>query len=81
MFSIYMTVTVVLSALLSFAHCSSFPTHDYPRRSAPNGLVHSPKPHRQLKAVRAESQIAKRDIGQALRCEHELHYVDGKHSF
>lgn len=79
MFSFCMSLTVFLSALISFGHCSSVPIRKDHRRSAHDGLVHSPKYHRELKAARAESQIGKRDIGQGLGCDHELHYVDGKY--
>ncbi len=80
MFSVYMSWTGLLLALVSFSHCSSFPFAENHRFSAHDGLVHSPVHNRQLKAARVESQIGKRDISQAFRRDHELHYVDGKYN-
>jgi hypothetical protein len=71
-----MKLIVLLSVLVSFSRCSS---ERNALLSARDDLIHLPRSNRLLKAAQVESQIGKRDIAQALRCDHELHYVDGKY--
>ncbi|KAL9000637.1 MAG: hypothetical protein Q9169_000673 [Polycauliona sp. 2 TL-2023] len=67
MFSVHTSLIVFLSTLLSFGQCSPSPLQEYHRGFAQDDLIHSPAVNRQLKAARAESQIGKREISQALR--------------
>ncbi|KAL8949018.1 MAG: hypothetical protein Q9222_004841 [Ikaeria aurantiellina] len=41
-----------------------------------DSLKGTKRSNRVLRAARVEAEFGKRDIGQALRCEHKLHYVD-----
>lgn len=68
-----------MTALFSYSLSNPFTARDDNSRSPHAEFVHTKKATRQLRAAQVETQIGKRSIGQALRCDHELHYVDGKH--
>ena len=78
MYQRYVSVTICLLALISFACCSSLSPrreHILPRS---DGLPPLKRFNRSLKAARLELHLGKRDITQALSCDHQLHFVEGK---
>lgn len=81
MFSAAIRLTVFLLISVSISPHSSFSHSVDGLLSVRNGVVHSKRYDRQLKAARVESKLGKRSIVQALRCDHELHYVDGEYSW
>lgn len=73
--SVYLFLCV--ATLFSFSHCNPFTVHNDPLSPLAES-VYAKKTTRQLRAAQLETQIGKRSVEQALRCDHELHYVDGK---
>lgn len=76
----YLHLRVLLSAvaLFSLSHCNLLAIREDDLLSTHAEVVHTRRSARQLRAAQVESRIGKRSVEQALQCDHELHYVDGK---
>lgn len=72
-----MNLAFCIVAFLLFQCRSAFSISDDSLFSTHEEIVNSKRNIRHLKAAQAESTIGRRSIHQALRCDHELHYVDG----
>ncbi|KAL8683512.1 MAG: hypothetical protein Q9186_000552 [Xanthomendoza sp. 1 TL-2023] len=72
-------LVIFLLGFVFFSCCLSFSGGGSDLPSVHDGAGLSKRANRQLIAAQVESNIGKRSIDQALRCDHELHYVDGEY--
>ena len=77
MYPAYMNVLILVLAFVSISCCSSFPFNSEDLPVEHGERTHLKRSVRHLRAAQLASSIGKRSIGQSLRCDHQLHYVDG----
>ncbi|KAL8909501.1 MAG: hypothetical protein Q9207_000181 [Kuettlingeria erythrocarpa] len=77
MYSLRLNLLFCAAACFSSTYCSSFTFDGDDVLSTRNELLHTKRSARQFRAAQVESHVGKRSIGEALRCDHSLHYVDG----
>lgn len=77
MYSFHLNLLLCAVACFSSTYCSSFTFDGDDLLSTRDELLHTKRSARQLSAAQVESYVGKRSIGEALRCDHSLHYVDG----
>ncbi|KAL8752353.1 MAG: hypothetical protein Q9184_005764 [Pyrenodesmia sp. 2 TL-2023] len=77
MYTFRLNLLLCATALFSSTYCTSFTFTGDNLLSTRDDIVNTKRSTRQLIAAQVESHIGKRSIGEALRCDHALHYVDG----
>ena len=74
MASLYLALMILLFASSSFA----FTADDSLQMTHSKHLASRTSNARRLQAAQLQSKIGTRDIGQAIKHDYELHYIDGK---